>query len=375
MNILQIVQDLGKHSTGVQATARSFNLAFRQLGYSVLPLSFDRIDHPAEERLPGTVSVPALNLPGLHRYMFSLGAFRGEYDEFIRAADIVFIHNLYGHQFTWAAHHLRAVNKPCFVVPHGALTDFCLSRRALIKRAWLSSVRKFMEKQVCLVCSADYERRQAERYVRPARTAVLYWPAQPFPQVEADRQSTDTDERMLLLVGRLHPMKRTLETIDSFRRVRSGSWRLCLAGPPSPEVGESDIKRAAGEDWGHSIQYLGNLPRMELNSWYQRAHGVVLFSKGDNYSHVVAEALSAGCRAYVSQDVGLGDFVDQNGCGRVFNIVTSADLDNALSGALTDLTLNGSDSARISSFARHELSFPVFKEKVGRLLKGSSGVL
>ena len=64
MNILQIVQDLGRHSTGVQATARSFNLAFRQLGYTVLPLSFDRIDHPAEERLPGTVSVRATNCRG-----------------------------------------------------------------------------------------------------------------------------------------------------------------------------------------------------------------------------------------------------------------------------------------------------------------------
>ena len=190
-----------------------------------------------------------------------------------------------------------------------------------------------------------------------------------------DRPPADSEERTLLLVGRLHPMKRTLETINSFRRVRSGNWRLCLAGPPSPEVGESDIRRAAGEDWGHGIQYLGNLPRTVLSRWYQRAHGVILFSKGDNYSHVVAEALSAGCRAYLSQDVGLGDLVEQNGCGRVFTIITPADLDNALSRTLTDLTVNGSDSARISSFARHELSFPVFKERVGRLLQGSSGIL
>jgi glycosyltransferase involved in cell wall biosynthesis len=375
MNILQIVQDLSRDSTGVQSTAKSFNRAFRELGYNVSALSFDRGYHPAEERPPDTVSVPTLNIPGLRRYVFSLSAFRGKYDEFLKAADIIFIHNLYGHQFTWAAHHLRTVNKPCYVVPHGTLTSFCLSRRALIKKAWLTSVREFIEKQVCLVCSADYERSQAVQFVQPARTAVLYWPTQQCPEIEVDGTTADTEERTLLLVGRLHPMKRTLETINSFRRVRRGSWRLCLAGPPSPEIGESDIRRVAGEDWGHSVEYLGNLPRNELNRWYRRARGIILFSKGDNYSHVVAEALLAGCPAYVSQDVGLGDLVQQHGCGRMFNIATDTDLDNALSGVLSGLAGDRPSGERISGVARRELSFPVFKERVGRLLKGSSGVL
>jgi glycosyltransferase involved in cell wall biosynthesis len=170
-------------------------------------------------------------------------------------------------------------------------------------------------------------------------------------------------------------MKRTLETINSFRRVLRGGWGLCLAGPPSPEVDESDLKRAAGKDWGHSIKYLGNLPHDELNRWYRRAQGVVLFSRGDNYSHVVAEALVNGCPAYVSQDVGLGELVEKQRCGRVFNIVDNTDIDDALSEVLTAVNDNRLSRQRIASVARRELSFPVFKERVGRLLKGSSGVL
>ncbi len=375
MNILQIVQDLSQASTGVQSTARSFNQAFRELGYTVLPLSFDRNDHPPEERLPDTVSVPAVKLPGLRRYVFSMRASRGAYDECFRSADLVFIHSLYGHQFTWAAHRLRAVTKPCYVVPHGSLTDFCLSRRSLIKRAWLNSVRSFMEEQVCLVCSADYERSQAVRFIQPARSAVLYWPAQQFSETEQEDKSSDPEERTLLLVGRLHPMKRTLETISSFRRVRTDGWRLCLAGPPSPEIGENELKRAAGEHWGHKIKYLGSLPRTDLYRWYRRARGVILFSKGDNYSHVVAEALLAGCPAYVSQDVGLGDLVEKRGCGRMFRISNSADVDSALSNVMDSLNWQRPSGEFISSVARRELSFRIFKDRVGRLLQGASGVL
>lgn len=373
MRILQVLQDLGYGSTGPRVTVNSFNRAFRDLGHSVQALSFDRSQHPPEARPPGTLSVPVVQFPLLRQYVLSVPAALGRYDEYIDAADVVFIHNLYGHNFTWAAHRIEKCPKPCFVVPHGSVTDFCLSRSTFRKRLWFASVREFLEKQACMVFSAEYEQKQALRHVRPAQTAVLYWPATTLPEPSASKAPEVRERPTLLLFGRLHPMKRTIETIESFRRVRMGEWRLCLAGLPSPEVAIQDLQRAAGDDWGTNIQYLGVLSPQELSDWYGGASGVILFSKGDNFSHVVAEALLSGCPAYVSQDVGLGDFIEQHHCGHMFDIDTDSDLDEALDAVMRTLENQRwrPASAHIRTAAANELSYSAFTSKLQLLLEGT----
>jgi glycosyltransferase involved in cell wall biosynthesis len=371
MHILQVLQDLGYGSTGPRVTVNFFNKAFRDLGHTVQAISFDRVNHPPEARPPGTLSVPVLQLPMLRHYVLSAKAAMGHYDDQIAAADVVFIHNLYGHNFTWAANRIKKHPKPCFVVPHGSLTDFCLSRGALKKRLWFASVRSFMENNVCMVFSAEYEQEQALHYVHPARTTVLYWPASALPEPSQAQAPEIQDRPTLLLFGRLHPMKRTLETVTSFRRVRSGKWRLCLAGPESPEVSLNDLKRAAGDDWGDSVLYLGSLRQEELSPWYRWASGVVLFSKGDNFSHVVAEGLLAGCPAYVSQDVGLASLVEKRGCGRMVRIENDADIERGLSEAMRELSNDQTRpcSRHIHEVASAELSYSAFTLKVRGMLE------
>ena len=371
MHILQVVQDLGYSSTGPRITVNGFNKALRELGNSVQAISFDRTTHPPESRPPGTISVPVVQLPFFREYVLSASAAMGNFDDYLDAADVVFIHSLYGHNFTWAASRIKASPKPCFVVPHGAVTDFCLSRGGFRKKLWFASVRDFLEKHACMVFSAEYEQKQALRYVQPARSTVLYWPATALPE-PSDFQSAEIQERpTLLLFGRLHSMKRTLETISSFRRVRQGKWRLCLAGIPSGEVSEEDLKRAAGSDWEVNVKYLGVLSQAELSNWYRWGKGVVLFSKGDNFSHVVAEALLSGCPAYVSQDVGLGDLLEQRGCGRMFHIESDSDIDQALRETMQDLSTDGISAGYIKSVASAELSYSAFTKKVAMLIHGA----
>lgn len=373
MNILQVVLDLGPHSTGVFVTVMRFNEALRALGHSVQMLSFDRKDYTADKgRTNRIVSIPVLKIPGLRRYALSPRAAFGEYDNTADSSDVLFIHSLYGHHFTWAARRATRWQKPCFVMPHGALTDFCLSRRSLIKRTWLASVHKFMEQHATMIFSSQYEREQALHYVRPARSAVMYWPVTETLAAPEDEPWKPPERPTLLLAGRLHPMKRTLETVRSFRRARLGAWRLCLAGPPTSEVTLDGLREASGSDWGQNICYLGNLNRSELNTWYRHANAVVLFSKGDNFSHVIAEALLAGCPAYVSDDVGLGDLIRTYGCGRIFSIRSEADIDNALAATVSDAATNcRTHSHDISTAARRELSFSTFTEKVRRTLAGA----
>jgi glycosyltransferase involved in cell wall biosynthesis len=371
MRILQVTLDLSPDSTGVLVTVAAFNHAFVELGHSTTILSFDRRAYTPPERPLTITSVQAINIPFTKRYGLSLRAALGEWDDAVRSCDAVFIHSMYAHHFAWAAKRALRFGKHCYIVPHGSLTDFCLSRRTRIKRLWLAAMQPYIGTSTALLSSA-YERDQALHHIRPAHTAVLYWPVKEAPE-PADCIGETTGRKVALLVGRLHPMKRTLETVRSFRRTDTGDWQLCLAGPPTPEVSIGDLQREAGAEWQHRIRYLCNLDRAELEAWYRRAHCLLLFSRGDNFSHVTADALLAGCPAYVSQDVGLGSLIEKHNCGKVSLIRNQADLDSAVTLALSDATRGGRQRAhQVSHFVRSELSFSSFKRRIAEVLQAQS---
>src|ERR1017187_1118066 len=362
MQILQVVLNLSRNSTGVAVTVRNFFDAMLALGHKPLTVSFDSSTQDAEHRPAGTVSIPTVPIHGMKRYCFSPQAFLGSYDQVVKRSDLLLIHNLYAHHFTWAARLAMKFDKPCLVVPHGALTDFCLSRNTIAKKIWIASMRKFITQRAGLICSSGYELRQALHYVRPASTHVFYWPAQPVPDTRIGSNVEERDRPTILLAGRLHPMKRTLQTVRAFRSVHRAGARLYVAGPPSKEVSVRDLKQAAGADWGTSVIYLGELARSEMQDWYRRADGTVIFSKGDNFSHAAAEAMLAGCPVFVSQDVGLGSLIEEQDCGSAFSIESDIDIERALvqvlDRAATRSRLSGAKVESVSA-ALSEASFRI----------------
>src|SRR5439155_20774757 len=111
--------------------------------------------------------------------------------------------------------------------------------------------------------------------------------------------------------GRLHPSKRTLETVRAFRRLARSGWQLHLAGLPSAEVPLAAVRQEAGAEWDRSIFYRGNLGARELTAAYRCASGVVLLSHGENFANAIAEGIANGCAAFVSDRVGLASDVEK----------------------------------------------------------------
>jgi glycosyltransferase involved in cell wall biosynthesis len=251
----------------------------------------------------------------LNRFGFSWGAAGGMYDRLIADRDAIFLHSLYGYHVNWAARRVRA-NQCVFVMPHGALREMCFTYRKFRKLLWLRNVRPFFAERSTFIFSSAYERDEAMQTVTPRHAEVLSWPV--APNLLAEPSPLPPGPRILLAAGRLHPSKRTLETIRAFRRLARPGWQLHLAGLPSPEISLADVRREAGPAWQQSICYLGNLQAGELAPAYRAASGLVLFSHGENFANSVAEALANGCPAFVTDRVGLAETVRNRGWGRVF---------------------------------------------------------
>jgi glycosyltransferase involved in cell wall biosynthesis len=314
--ILQVTLDLSLASTGVYTTAKNFYDVLTRQGHNVKSISFDRHEYEATARGFNVRPVRSSRLPVLNRFAFSWAAAHGAHDQLIGSQDALFLHSLYGYHVNWAAGRARP-DQGVFVIPHGALNERCFSYRKSRKLWWLRHANPFFTENSTFIFSSEYERRQALERVSPRYVEVLSWPVS--RELLAPPAPLPPGDRVLIAAGRLHPGKRTLETVRAFRRLARSGWQLHLAGLPSDEVSIADLRHEAGAAWEKTIIYRGNLKAAQLAEAYRSAAGVVLFSQGENFANVIAEGVANGCAAFVSDHVGLADKVDGGGWGLVFD--------------------------------------------------------
>jgi glycosyltransferase involved in cell wall biosynthesis len=290
----------------------------------------------------------------------------------IRQSDIVFIHLLYRFHAVWAARVAGQAGVPVVIVPHGGLDPWVFTYRGFPKKVWLRTHRNllFGEKSTVLFAT-EAEARKAERAVNAYRRKVFSWPVERRTPLNGyDERAKGTAAcRKLLFVGRLHPMKRVLETIRALRSLNRSDWTLTIAGPPSPEISGVILQRESGELWGHRIHYLGEVPRDQLGPLYAQSDALLLFSHRENFGCVVAEAMCEGLPVAISDGVDIHSLVAKSGSGMVESIDTEEDIARALTRLLdispADLTSMGIAGAKLGS---EEFRFESFADSLNNLV-------
>jgi glycosyltransferase involved in cell wall biosynthesis len=323
-NVLQVVQNLGRHSTGVLRSVENFNAALQIAKHKVTLVSFggDRDDELQSPVTPLTrMRIPTVG--GV--FGFSMRAANGCYDDLIANADLILVHSLFGYHFHWAVSTADRIGRPAIFVPHGSLDPYCFTYRRRRKLAWLHLHRDAFER-LTMICSSDYEQRGVLQYVRPKAVHTVFWPVAEPAVPETGGGPDQASPKTLLFVGRLHPSKRVEETVRAFSELRPHGWHLVLAGPTTPELSLPRLAKVAGPLWNKSVRYLGVLSPANLTQQYVRAAGLILLSHKENFAYVVAEGLICGCPAFVSKTVGLADFVRNCDAGRTFDIASYTDI-------------------------------------------------
>jgi glycosyltransferase involved in cell wall biosynthesis len=279
---------------------RAINDIARGLGGPVLSFDDGRADRAA--LADGVHRVPCG--PGLlarDGHVISPAAGR-EAERLLAAADLLVVHSLYRGHAPWAADLAARTGRPYWVVPHGCLDPWTVSRRAAAKRAWLTLVgRRYLAEAERIVFSTRRSLEKARPWVRGGRSVVIPWPV-PLPSL-ADRdvaraafraaRGIPADAPLLLFVGRLHPVKRPRETIAAFCRAAPPRCRLVLAG------GDDGLTRdavASGIPAGHAdrVHCVGPLDAAELRQAYLAADGFISLSWQENFGYAAAEAAAYG---------------------------------------------------------------------------------
>ena len=325
---LQIGINLQPESGGIYRSVLNFREVFASNGWDNRILNFrTRPPSPGDARSAVPITdVTCAGWPVLRGYGWSSALYGDKVLGLIRGASAVIIHGLYFHASARLARCAQAHGIPVILVCHGGLDPFVFTYRRWRKSLWLRAFgRSLLNSSAAVVCSTTREREKALPFLRMAKTEVLHWPV-PVPpeqkQAEANleirrRLSLKPESKILLFCGRLHEIKRPLETARAFLDAGLDDWSLLLVGPIDPSFDEKPLRRLCASAPGKCF-LMGAQFETDIERCYLGANAFVSFSRKENFGYSVAEAAAHGLPVLVSEGVDLAPELAPSGAALVW---------------------------------------------------------
>lgn len=358
-------------------TTTAVRLFARALGESIVSFTSSEGLRNTQKDTAGVVHVPVH--PGVwgHRYGWSGSRQKEIADRLVCCSDLVISHTLYRYHVQWAANIARNIGMPHWIIPHGTLSPYTFSYRAWQKKLWLALVgRRLLREADCVLFATEYEKKQALAYVNGIDSRVIHWPVE-FVDI-ADRQDRRAavraqhqiplDARVVLYLGRLHPIKRIIETVDAFGRCVYPHLHLIVAGPDSPMLDREQCARYCAEHNIDRVTFTGPLSDRKKWGYFAAADAFITISHAENFCFTAAEALACGLPVILSSTVGLASETRSLECGWTLDSVDSTSIATALREVATaplDRLLEMGRRGQI--WSRSELSFDRFSRQVAEL--------
>lgn len=308
-----------KSSGGPTKTSRSFQEALGASQYC-----FCTRDELANDSLaiPGAQAVYASGLPGLKQFRYVTEAASQAAAEAVRSSQIVSCHSFYRYHIEWMNRMHKECGVPYWFVPHGILDPWVFHRASLGKSLFWSCIgQRYLENASTIIFSTTAERDKAASRLVFDSSEVLPWPVDPVDcsgREQArkgirEERSVPEDAKVLLYFGRVHSMKRPLETIRAMAAA-GGDAHLLVVGNEQ-DVSLQECYRVAEECGVESrVHLVGPVYGQAKFDYMFAADAYISLSHRENFNHTAAESLSAGLPLILSPGNDLAGEITAEDC-------------------------------------------------------------
>jgi glycosyltransferase involved in cell wall biosynthesis len=206
-------------------------------------------------------------------------------------------------------------NVPYVVSTHGMLNDWAMVYKPWRKRIYLNIAgRRLLNRAAAVHCTCEGERKQALNWLPRdnVRIVPLSFDRTEFDQLPGPELSCaqfpdlSVDATKLLMLGRLHPVKRVELVIDAVVKLRKQniSAHLYLAGPAEDARYVAQLQDAVSRHDLHDfVHFLGTVDGELKVSLYQACDLFLLPSWQENFGMGVPESLAAQTPAITTRCV------------------------------------------------------------------------
>ena len=305
-HVLHVISSLREADGGPAHMLASLCDALVRVGLRV-SIAVQYLESPDESVLPSFSAIKILSLPsqGWKKYLV----------EYCLSEKVTIIHN---HGLWLGSNHLAAVvsrlcNLPLVSTTHGMLRPWALSHKQWKKEIawWLyqgSDVR--LARVLHSTCPGESE----ELRTLGLCNAIAEVPIGINLDELKPKQAHPSGKRVLLFMGRLHPVKGLMNLVKAIDCIRPDGWICIVAGPCEggfrKEL-ENEIDTRKIDDY---FDFVGSVSGDEKWALFYQAELFVLPSYTENFGVVVLEALSCGVPV-LSTDATPWSILPAVGCG------------------------------------------------------------
>lgn len=287
--------------------------------------------------------------------------------EHVADFDVVHMHNLRTFQNAVVGARARQAGVPVVISCHGSLP--LLTGHHTVKRAYDQLFgRRLMQSAARLVAVSEVE---AEQYLQmgfpgskisiiPNAIDLQAFERLPEPGVFRQKINIPSDKKLVLSLGRIHPIKGLDHLISAFARLTCSfaDARLVIAGPDEGDL--SRLRSMAKQEGVEKHTYFpGPLYGEEKLAALADADVVTCPSMYEIFGLVPFEALMCGTPVIVTDDTGSGQLIREAGAGYLVHYGDIDALSQALLRILTDQNQRSCKVKHGQEFIRERLAWDV----------------
>ena len=231
-------------------------------------------------------------------------------------ADLLVVHSLFRGHTTWARAWAKQRGRRYWAVPHGCLDPWGLSHRGLLKRLWLEmGGRSYLAHADRIVVSSQRSLEKSLAWIPDGRSAdrtvVVHWPVD-LPRmgdqaaartVFRQQRGIPESARLILFVGRLHAVKRPVETVRAFCEATAAAsgehCHLVIIGMDG-DLTQGDVRAAIPAGCQGRVHVIGPLTGADLAAAHLAGDGFISLSFQENFGYAAAEAMAYGLPVILS---------------------------------------------------------------------------
>jgi glycosyltransferase involved in cell wall biosynthesis len=374
MNASILALGLYRSSGGPSKSVAAFQ---RALSASVISW-VDPVAHTREALIWDLVDCPhhvvsCSSLPVLRQFCYPQRRGLAEAERIVAASHLVSCHSFWRWHNLWLERVAARHRVPYWFVPHGALDPYVMESDKLAKRAFLSlGGRRFLDGARAVVCATQREYEKLAPLMPQARPFILPWPLDDSDFRGRDDTSRERvrkslgipeDAVVFLYFGRLHPMKRPLETITAFATGAPPTARLLMVGNECGVTVADCRAEAVKHRVPKRVHVIGPAYGGERAGYIDAADIYVSLSHRENFNFTAAEAIAIGLPVMLSPGNDIGPELRAVDCGWLMDSDDTGAATMAAVGGLSPVEI-AAKGQRGRAWARAHLRYEAF---AGRL--------
>lgn len=289
----------------------------------------------------------------------------------VAASTLVSCHGFYRYHALWTRKACVSASVPYWFVPHGILDPWVMKKNRWMKQLyWKLGGHRFLQEASTVIFSTAAERDKAASQFDLPGAEVLYWPVElvDLSKREEARDQIRTklgipqDAYVLLYFGRLHPMKRPLQTIEAFAKSNTTDMHLLIVGNEDgiTKVDCMNLARRLGVE--KRMHFIGPIYGDRKYDYMFTCDAYISLSHRENFNYTAVESLAAGLPVILSPGNDLRS--ELSGVSCCLNVKDNS-LDSATKAikAFNDLSLSTLQDRGLSGrqWVEENLSFDRFK--------------